>query len=220
MIELKKIEIEFGDGRFEAKLKPPKKLTATEIILGAVFSLIFYGMFLFGAIIGFIGRGYFYAILFSFFLIFFAFMGASRCIVDKKRRVTYSFLVNENGVTQTEVNKTYFLPWSEIIAWGLVNHNAISGHREYVWSERQTCLYFSRKEYTEIKSKRFCRFVERNFFSHSNTEERIVFCFGEDDPEESVVEKIKDIICLYSSEEKEQSYIDPDPVRYWENPRV
>lgn len=44
MIELKKIEIEFGDGRFEAKLKPPKKLTATEIIFGAVFSLIYYGL--------------------------------------------------------------------------------------------------------------------------------------------------------------------------------
>ena len=220
MIELKKIEIEFGDGRFEAKLKPPKKLTATEIILVAVLALIYYGLPLFGAIIGFIGRGYFYASSFSFCFIFFAFMGISRCIVDKKRRVTYSFLVNENGVTQTEVNKTYFLPWSEIIAWGLVNHNAISGHREYVWSERQTCLYFSKKEYTERKAKRFCRFVERNFFGHSNTEERIVFCFSEDDPEESVIEKIKDIICLYSSEEKEQSYIDPDPVRYWEKPRV
>ena len=147
-------------------------------------------------------------------------MGVSRCIVDKKRRLTYSFLVNEKGITQNEVNKTYFLPWSEILSWGVVNHNVISGYRDYYWSERQTCLYFSRKEYTERKANRFCWRVENNFFKHCNTDERIVFCFGEDDVEESLIEKIKDIICLYSSEEKEQSYIDPDPVRYWENPRV
>lgn len=211
MIEFKNLKMNFGENWFEVKMKD-HRLTKAEIIFGIVGILYILGLPLFGAIIGFIGRGYFYAILFSLCFVFLAYVMVSNVIVNAKREVKFKFLVNGDGVTQIELNNTFFMTWSEIVSWGFLNHNVINSVHRHKSSEMQTCLYFARKEYSEKNLKRKFDRIALNFYKHFSTEDIIVLGFQEDDLDELVISKIREIISLHCSKELERSYIDPFPV--------
>ena len=214
MNEFKYLEIKFDDSWFEVKMKTPNP-TIVGIIISIAARLFVVGAFLFLAIIGFIGRGYFYAILGLFFTVFFIYLQISSWIVSNKKYAKFKFLANEEGVTQTEANKTYFLPWSEIVSWGFVNHNVISDFHDCTSSERQICLYFARNQYSEKElRKKFFSIANlaRHSYGHCCTEEIIVLGFYQDTVEDFVIDKIRHIICSHCDQDMERSYIDPYPI--------
>ena len=200
----KKYIIFFREGIIEIKMKP---ITIQSTVLSVLAILLPFALFLILSCIAFLNDGYFYAILFLALSILMVSAVIAGTVQTRKRVAKFSFVLDGQGIKHMDVDTTYHIAWENIVSWGYVYHNVISGIRNTPHSLRQICLYFSRNLHEEtFLRKRFDRMGNRRYM-HCSTAELVVFGFHEDNIEGSLIQKLNDCICIYCDQSKQADYI-------------
>ena len=201
--ENKFYSFEFYDDGFMVKLKPRKML----------FSEIFCYCLLFIAPIMLIFVGSFaktpsYShVVIGIILLICATIGIPLAFrYQRKRQLSFRFIINGEGVTHIELNNNYHFSWQDIVSYGIVNHNVISG-RAFLNSNRQPCIYFSKKIYPKWILKWKCLRIPERSRGYASNKNIIIFAFLENEIDDFIRTKIFPYIYMYCDMEKEHSYI-------------
>ena len=120
---------------------------------------------------------------------------------QKKREKAFCFYLTSEGIHLCDLDGSFFVSWSRIVSFGLVNHNCMTRGRVRSY---QCCMYFSVEKYDE----RFLR--KRMLLRCNNTgsnEKMIIFPFGIDFAE-GEYKAFCEYIYRYCDKQKEQNFIE------------
>ena len=191
--DFKSYDVVFWEEYVEIKLKKTK---FTSYALGIIFDLFLIIPFLTFSILFFIKKdGYFYAI--SFLLCAIGLIGflLHSTVIDKKREKIFRFIIDSKGITNVEINNTYFIPWSELVCYGVVNNNQIAGIKESNHAARQSCVYFSKIITGEKELRKKMWHTHNAPYKHGSTSEIIVLGLYTEDKEKD--DEMFKKICYY-----------------------
>lgn len=207
MIEQMQIEeyiFDFCENKVQIKMKLSRNHFC--LVIEGFIIVIFAILFVFAAIICFLSAGYFYAILFFLMSVSMVCSFLFRVWQGRKRREKFCFVIDERGVTHTDLDKIYQIPWASVISWGFVNHNFISGVRPGANTPRQICMYFAQGVYKEKYLRRKFDRIESNFRAHASTSEMIVLGLRQDNLPKEIYEKLVCFVQMHSGESKHLDY--------------
>ena len=175
-IQIKYYGIKFLESSVEIKLKEKSKKDLVSNVV--VFSVCLITL-LFLFTIGLLGKQWFLLVLSSLAICLLLYASASGVILEQKRIKEYAFYLNKEGVTHKDVDKTYHLNWDEIVCFGLIKNNEISGKRYGLYT--QSCIVFSKELYSEKQWYKKLDRIESNRYFHASNESTIVLALKQED---------------------------------------
>lgn len=199
-IQLKRYIIETKEGELKFKLKPPSK--TDKITMFISFCFLFIPCFAF-SILSFIKAEYIYVMIFLIGSAITIFSAIFATVTEKKKLSHFEFILNNNGITHSDVDATYFLPWKEVMTYGFVNFCALTYSRRGE-NESQMCVYFAKTLFSEKTLRKKINRMSRQKHEHCSSNELIVLALGEEDRNNLYYEFISKYINC--SKEKEINY--------------
>ena len=198
-VQLKKYIIEAKE-ELKFKVKPPSKTDKITMLI--LFCFFFIPLFAF-SILSFVKAKYIYVMIFSIGSAITIFLAIFATISEKKKLLHFQFILNDNGITHSDVDATYFLPWEEVVAYGFVNFCALTYSRRRE-NESQMCVYFAKTLFNEKTLRKRINKMSLQKHEHCSSNELIVLALGEEDRNNLYYEIISKYINC--SKEKEINY--------------
>ena len=187
-----------SESNISAMLKPPSPKQLVEEMI-AFLLVIISTAFLGG--VGIIKGNLFYAITGCATLLLVIIGSFFGYRSRKNRQIVFRFTIGKDGVTLIDIDGNFYIPWSEISSFGLVNCNSMSGGTV---RETQACMYFSRELLDErALRKTLCRRVEKT----GSSSKTIVFCFFFDTDKYEEYDLFRKYIYMYCDKSKERNYV-------------
>ena len=207
VIYTKRHIVSFCEDIVEIRMKPITTKRIVLVVLAALFPSI---LFLMLSIFAFLKAGYFYAILFFVIVVLIISVVVINSVQTRRRETKFGFVFDEQGVKHIDVDAIYQMAWNDIMSWGYVDHNVISGQRT-PHSLRQICLYFSKDLHEERFLRKSFNRIDNRRYGHCSTNKLIVFGFQEDNIEEILFKELNDYICKHCDKSKRVDYLNDDP---------
>lgn len=211
-------DVSYDEASFEITIKPLSRAAKTYRLFERVIVFFLIPLILM-SIATFLSK----TDLFIIFIgIFFLSVGICLILIDIKnennRNKKFRLIVNDTGVTHSDLKKNFHLDWSEVNSFGIVNRLRMSnsfGILGMLRSNRrygsQTVLYFSNKLYNDKELLRRNLAPKPSINLCQSTHQMIVFEFQEDDIEQEIREKLYPYIHKYCDADKELSFIETAP---------
>ena len=191
--DFKMYDVEFSEEYVEMKLK--KEKITTYIIIILYYSILFIIPCSATSVYCFIYGEYVHAVMFLLaFMVGLLFL-LRDTILRKKREEKFHFIIDSNGITNAEINNTYFIPWSELVCYGVVNNNQIAGIKESNHAARQSCVYFSKITTGEKELRKKMWHTHNTTYEHGSTFEIIILGLYTEDKEKD--DEMFKKICYY-----------------------
>ena len=204
--------LDFFDDSLVVTVKQVKRLKIVlYIFLSALFLIPFSSFCICISVIALMAKQYFYAVIFSFMLLFIDWYTIGCLMYSILISRKFKFVIDKNGVTHNDINKTYYLSWNEISSYGYVNnnYNCLQTYGDADSAAKQIVLYFSTKTHTKkYLRNRFNQLASNPIHKHCSKKGFISFCFWENDVDIIFIDKFNTCIELYIDKNKEISYIE------------
>ena len=177
LIQTEFYSINLLDSSVEIKVKRESRVALSlSVILSQVFTLPFVAILFFGIR----DKRYFYVCLSVAAILSINAMLIRGLLIQIKKEKIYLFLINQDGVFHTDVNKMYQLTWEQIVCYGIIKNNSISGVRRTPYNT-QSCIVFSKELYNDKEwYKKLDRIVYKRY-SHASTDSTIVLDLRRED---------------------------------------
>ena len=201
-IQLKNYIIKSTDEELRVTLKPKSNSQKLSVIILLCFLLI---PFLAISILSFVKAMYIYAIMFSIAFAVTMFLAISTTVYDKNKLSRFQFVLNNDGITHSDVDTTYFIPWEEVKTYGFVNFCALTYSRRQP-NESQICVYFAKSLFSEQILRKRINKMSIQKHGHCSSNEILVFALREEDKNNLFYDFISKYINANCSKEKEVNY--------------
>ena len=199
---LRNSTITVGENRLSAKCEP-EKLSKKEHIKDVAEALLFIIPLrivpvAIAIVLFFIYSRYLVAALFSALLLIyiaFYFLGVW---AYKKHPKVYSFTIDEKGITHTDYNGVFHIEWNELASFGFVNNIPTSSSRKR--EDHQMVAYFSKKIFKKEGLRSKCGGDWASFPLSYSKKKTLVLCFGKNEVDETIMQKIHNLVEKYCVE--------------------
>ena len=169
-------KISFKENGFEASAVNYRGTrTVYDIALVVIFFYILPLLALCVSILGFVQGEYPHAIFFAFGFLGAVYMHLMGMVHGKKEKC-FRYIVDENGITNVQVNGTYHINWNEVACYGFVD-NVPNGALRDNEEQRVSCLVVSTEFHEKKKLRKRISRPSVNWYGHINSNDFICVDF-------------------------------------------